>query len=461
MTRGENKMAKINNKKNISTLKYFVSFILLILFIFIYDKSDASERKWIPFGPDNGSRSTNINVLTSDKNRTILEITFAGMYVDKITYNKSEYQIIEIPECKTFGPIGKPANPKISKMIGIPPHVAVKVIIQEKKDIEFSDYYLYPQQNPEKSDNSFFDFDSSSYSVNTFLPEKIDKLSDPGIWRDIRVILLNISPVQFNPTTKKIRVFNYLRVELVYDNSPTVNPVSLLDGKKSRAFSELQKNFIINYDFLQNGNYLPKTTSGAFPHPWALIICGDIFYPDIQAFSDWTSRKGIKTTVVKMSEIGTTSDDVYNYIKNNFYDIGASAVDYVILVGDKDFIPVDFHITPNYNYECENDYNYTLMDPPGEYWTPDIFIGRLSVKTVEELNVVLKKIMEYQIEPYTESTQWFNNATVVAGEGGGDYFVEWSRERYDYLINKGFDCDTLFATYGPINQDIKNNVNEG
>jgi len=56
------------------------------------------------------------------------------------------------------------------------------------------------------------------------------------------------------------------------------------------------------------------------------------------------------------------------------------------------------------------------MDPPDEYWTPDLFLGRLSVNTVEELNVVLKKIMGYQIEPYTEDTQWYSKATVVCGD---------------------------------------------
>jgi len=85
-----------------------------------------------------------------------------------------------------------------------------------------------------------------------------------------------------------------------------------------------------------------------------LIITHDNFYNDIQPLAQWKHKKGMRTKVVKLSEIGATSNQIRDYI-TYAYNNWPVQPEFVLLVGQPDLLPWG----QTYPY---SDYPYMNMD---------------------------------------------------------------------------------------------------
>jgi len=212
-----------------------------------------------------------------------------------------------------------------------------------------------------------------------------------------------------------------------------------------QSLGQVFKNLILNYE------YNPETKPQGL-----LIITPNSFYSAVLPLADWKEKKGWKVTVAILSETGNTSTAIKNYISNAYYNWNPPP-EYVLLIGDKDSLPC-FTISSN-----PTDHPYTTIE--GNDFLSDLFIGRISVANVNELNTVIAKILGYEKNPYTADTLWFKMALMVAGNYPGNMMTpiptkKWVREK---LLNYGFyQVDTVF--YPPIlngQTAITNSVNQG
>ena len=94
---------------------------------------------------------------------------------------------------------------------------------------------------------------------------------------------------------------------------------------------------------------------------------------------------------------------------------------------------------------------------------PDVCIGRLPCRNIDEVNIVVEKIISYENNAYGQS--WFNKMVLI----GGDTFPEY--EGYegeitcdyaaDYML--GFDITKLYYSTGELTSstEVKNAINNG
>ncbi|MGQ9465909.1 MAG: C25 family peptidase propeptide domain-containing protein [bacterium] len=111
-----------------------------------------------------------------------------------------------------------------------------------------SDYYLIPAQPamPDFDPDSFI-INDSLYNLDTYFFETLTSYYGPALWRDYRVIQLQVCPVQFNPVKRKIRVITRFKVSIEYTGLNTIND-PILPPRPTKAFTNLYKKYILNYD---------------------------------------------------------------------------------------------------------------------------------------------------------------------------------------------------------------------
>jgi hypothetical protein len=116
-----------------------------------------------------------------------------------------------------------------------------------------------------------------------------------------------------------------------------------------------------------------------------LVVTHDDFYDDILPLAEWKHKKGMKTKVVKMSEIGSDSLSIRNYIVNA-YNTWPIQPEYLLLVGAPNYLP--FPLVMGWN----SDNYYTNIT--GDIYN-EILSGRFTVHDTIETQTVVNKILSY------------------------------------------------------------------
>jgi hypothetical protein len=192
-----------------------------------------------------------------------------------------------------------------------------------------------------------------------------------------------------------------------------------------------------------------------------LIITHDNFYNDIQPLAQWKHKKGMRTKVVKLSEIGTTSSQIKSYITYGFNNWQIRP-EFVLLVGSPDLIP--WGLTSPYSDNPYMNMNTDIFN--------EILLGRLTVHNTTEAQTVVNKILLYERTPYMEDSTWVRNACLIVAEDGYTYppqpgtddYIYWgdSRHAYELMLANGYNrMDTLSSLLGHNYNDVIQSVNNG
>jgi hypothetical protein len=187
-----------------------------------------------------------------------------------------------------------------------------------------------------------------------------------------------------------------------------------------------------------------------------LIITHDNFYDAIQPLAQWKHNKGVKTKTVKLSEIGSSSNQIKSYVENayNTWDIPP---EFLLLVGAPNYLPL-----PSISGTYTDNY-YTNMD--ADIYN-EILPGRLTVRSITETQTVVNKMLQYEKTPDIEDSLWFINACLLVREDYDqhDDSIYWSDIRYarNLMQDQGYyQIDTFSRAAGNNSNDVIQAVNNG
>ena len=215
--------------------------------------------------------------------------------------------------------------------------------------------------------------------------------------------------------------------EFSFEGTNLVNSNSNVSPKKNRYFEPIYNNLFLNYDNVTN----LKSTSDIDENGRMLIIA----YDEMQPFIDHKNCIGLPTQIVKISTIGSTFEQVYNYIKSN-YNIDYNLT-FVLLVGDDAQIP-----TKMLTYGA-SDPSYSLMD--GDNY-PDLFVGRFSAETEAQVTTMVNRSIAYE---KMIDQPWFHNGIGIASTLGPGHNSEydWSHIRNIRTSLLGFNYTNISELY--------------
>jgi hypothetical protein len=191
-----------------------------------------------------------------------------------------------------------------------------------------------------------------------------------------------------------------------------------------------------------------------------LIITHDNFYNAIQPLAQWKHRKGMRTKVVKLSEIGSSTNQIKDYVEDA-YDTWQTPPEFLLLVGAPNYLPFYYYGGGWNSYYSDNYYTNMDYDVYNE-----ILSGRLTVHSSTEAQTVVNKILQYEMAPDISDSRWFINACLIVREDYDwhDDSIYWSDINHakNLMRNHGYDTiDTLSRTGGDNANDVIQSANSG
>lgn len=292
----------------------------------------------------------------------------------------------------------------------------------------------------------------SIYESDNIFPEQIAKLSTPLIMRDIHIVAVTVTPFQYRPSTQELEVIKSARVELIGSGYAAAPPVL---RKRSRAFENLYKSFVVNYSRTQN--------EADFQRPSILYIMPDNTSSSMtsvfDALLEWRKEQGFIVNTVNTSSIGNSTTSIKNYI-SNAYNNWNDPPEFVAIVADAGgtySIPTYFETWSGYS--GEGDHPYTTLE--GNDQLPEVLIGRISISSVSELATIVNKILYYEKTPYM-GVNWFTRACLVGDPNSSSGISTITTNEYIRELMEAHGYDGVQTVYsGDFDAQMVSHINDG
>lgn len=306
---------------------------------------------------------------------------------------------------------GAPALPMYTTTVQLPAHGNTVLVVEYDAITEIQQVEVAPSKgnlkrniDPSTVAYSF----GEAYQQNAFYPASVATLNDPFVWRTMRGQTVTLSPYQYNPVTKVLRIHENLRVRVVFQ--PEIAGLNEVEvSRPDKLMGEIQQRLCIN-GTIGAQRYTPIDEDGEM-----LVITDPAYASDIQALVDWKNQKGIKTAVVTTDVTGTVDSDIKTYIQNYY----ASNPDllYILLVGDHASVPSHTYGTSSDGEALWSDSYYGQLAGGASDYYLEAFVGRYSGNS-SDIRTMVNRNLEYEKNP--APGDWMEKAIGIgSGEGAG------------------------------------------
>lgn len=367
------------------------------------------------------ANETRVTVLSKSSTGTVLRLSLTGADKHAVTTPAGEAYTISFPEGTPLLQAGKPDLAKFATALMIPATGNMAIEIQETEYQDFTGVEVAPSKGDIKRnvDPSTLPYKYGEiYQQDAFFPGRLADLQKAFILRDKRGQALWIYPVQYNPVTKVMRVYTRITLRVYNTELPGENEIAnAADRRSSPAFEQMYRKAFLNYDgSLSSRSVLDPEKM--------LVIAKDELIPALEPLVTWKRQIGIHTTVVSLSEIGSSeSSAIYNFVKDFYQNNG---ITYLLLVGDENAIQSEMRPSGGTLYSCDNCFGYM----EGDDHFNEILVGRLHASNEAQLKVMVNRNLEYEKTPLADAVEnWCATGMAsCSNEGAGigdDNQADW------------------------------------
>lgn len=332
---------------------------------------------------------------------------------------------------------GMPNLPVVSRYVAIPHSANVSVNVKNQVTETLYGVELMPAPelplDDSKSPMKYYR-NEAVYNTDAFFPTQPIIVSESMKIRDVDVVILSVTPFQYNPVSKELVVTRQLDLEVSFEGG---NGVFGGDPRyRSTAWEHIIRDMVINEDALPPFDYqsfIREAVARGDNGCEYLIITpdNDEFVQLADSIKQFRTQQGILTDVVTVSDCGGNSDvAIRNYIINayNNWDIPVSAV---LILGDHN--TDGEHGIVSYsmnNHPGGEGYNPYISDnryaDMGYDHLPDVVVGRITGRDYDEMYHMINKDLEYERNPSTN--HHFYDAPITA--------MGYQRERWFQLCSE-------------------------
>ena len=382
-------------------------------------------------------------VLESDDSHTLVEVVFPMVDVRSVDIDGRSFDLLDVPGASPLGAPGEPRMNVAGTLIAVPPTAAVEFTILEEGYDTLENVTPAPVLAADRTAGEPVALDEAAYARAGFWPRTAAEVGEPAIVRDFRVVPLRVFPLSYDAATGRVKVVRRLLVRLDYSPGGRVN-VKTKHRPPSRAFRSIYENSIANYDFVR-----PRYESDS--RGTYLIITHDNFYNSILPLAEWKHKRGMEVEIAKTSVIGSTTSAIKSYIQTA-YDTWDVPPEYVLLVGDSEYIPTSSY--DNYYATLEGGDNLV-----------DINVGRFTADNVTQCDLMVAKTLGYKKTPYMHDLDWFRSGCLIVREdydAGDAIYFEDTWFIWGLMDREGFaQIDTLFRRNGSDRDDVHAAITDG
>jgi len=381
-------------------------------------------QNWVNINSSN-SVAAKAELISSNIDNSVIEFNFDGFTMNEVQTPRGIAYTISIGNTTPLLQQGAPALPKMSSSVIIPDLAKMEVKVLSSSFKEFTNIEIAPSKgsftrdiDPETVPYLY----GKQYNEDRFFPKEITSLRDPYIIRDYRGQTVVISPFQYNPVSKTLRVYYNVTIKLEKINDNGINPL-IRKNDFTSINTEFNKIYSRHFMNTSSSKYDPVDEHGNM-----LIVAYEDFIDAMQPFIDWKIQTGIPVEIIDVATIGNSSA-IKNYIQDYYDDNGLT---FVLLVGDAAQVPSSY-----INGDSDNDYSYVA----GNDHYPDLFVGRFSAEIIAHVETQVSRTITYEQDPYRDE-DWFSvGIGIASSQGVGD------EGEYDYEHIRNIRDDLLGFTY--------------
>ncbi len=334
---------------------------------------------------------------------------------------------------------GAPNLAGTGRYIAIPQGAqAVATIIASRTEV-YQDVEITPAPNiPRDTDNSPLRYEKNMmiYGRNAHYPETPVTLSKPAKIRGLDVVILGITPFQYNPVTKELIIYKDIKVRVDFIGG---NGRFGEDRLRSRFWDPILQGHLLNYNSLPKIDfYATERVSARDGYEYIIIVPDD---PVFEAWADtiklWRKLQGISCEVFTLTEVGGGSGGAIENFLNNAYNTWNPAPVAFLLLSDYpssgDMYGIISQVWSGEGGSCISDNIYADVDGDD---LPDMHHARITAQSNADLSIMVNKFLSYERTPYT-ATNFYNEPLVAVG---------WQTERWFQLcgeVIRGFLINNL------------------
>jgi hypothetical protein len=299
-------------------------------------------------------------------------------------------------------------------------------------------------------------------------PANVINIEGVGKMREFNIATVSVFPFQYYALQQKLVFYQNIEFVIRYKLEGKSVNIKIFNDKKNIIKRDIS-NYVVNKDDIKrfyktaendykaapilksNDN---KTTSlGATLNCDYVIVTTNEYATDLGEFMAWKRRKGLKIEVVNIDEVLSSysnSGDVVSGIdddagrlrqflkdmyENNqsfqyalFVDDGNIPIRYLhdyedetdsLLIYPSDYYFADFDI----DWEKDGDNNHGEFSDSIWFYEPEIFVGRLLVKSTDELRNWIRKVILYETKPGNGDPYYLKKALSTDADNLKSYFV--------------------------------------
>ncbi|MBR4646743.1 MAG: T9SS type A sorting domain-containing protein [Bacteroidales bacterium] len=387
-----------------------------------------------------------------------VSFTPGTLSVENISVPEGDFTMISLPDYGSSYVPGAPQLPQLCKLLQTPvcDSVVATVVNAQYRDFDAAELGIstpvFPTQisAAKNGDVPPFAYDQTVYSTDAFYSLPLVRVEKAGVKRDVALANIYVSPVQYNPVTRKFRIYSRVDVEFTFVNADMA-ATAALQKYASPMFSQ-------NRDLVINKMQPERSEFQGTPIKY-LIIGNPMFESNenLAEFVAWKRRLGYLVEVVFTSDanVGSTTTSIKSFIQNKYDNATAEdpAPTFILLLGDREQLPAftgqsdNSHITDLY---------YATLN--GNDFLPDCYYGRLSATNNQQLSNQIEKILMY--EQYSmPDPSYLGNAVLIAGtdsywspnyaNGQVNYinsnYINIDNPRYTNVMKHLYNCSSQAA----------------
>ncbi len=408
----------------------FTSTVWFISLLTILQLKAANEITLFPSG------SNKLHVIVNTFQRLQVSNTISSFDALQVNTEKGEFVELMGQAYSKTNAIGAPQLPVLSKLVEVPAGATaeVQVISYELKEYKLSDFgitqKLFPAQPPQAKSsvkNAAFAYNQQLYETNSFYGEALARVETAGYLRSVQLANLVISPVEYNPVTNTIRVYNNLVVEIRFNGADKARTNEMKAKTRSPYFRSVYST-VLNYQPIDG----MLDTISSVPVKY-VIVSDPMFHDALQPFIRWKTKRGFKVVEAYTDNqaVGTSFTSIKAYLQGLYTSATVSdpAPTFVLFVGDVAQIPAyncGAHVSDLYYCEYTGDF------------LPEVYYGRFSANNVAELMPQINKTLQY--EQYLMPDPSFLGQAVMAAGADATHQLTWGNGQINYGTDYYFNA---------------------
>lgn len=274
-----------------------------------------------------------------------------------------------------------------------------------------------------------YNFDAKIYQQDAFYPESPVMLSEITEIRGVDVVLLGITPFQYNPVTKELIVYRDIEVQVRFEGG---------DGQfgeerlRSRFWDPILTDAVLNSQSIPAIDYSQRAISNRSNDGWEYLIIvpdGADFMTYAQQIKTFRIKQGITTEIKTLTEIGGNNVATIEAYINNAYNTWDPAPAAILFMADYGTDPNTNIVAPIWDNYCASDNIFVDVNNDD---LPDIVSARMTANNATQLETFVSKFLNYETDPPTnpdfydhpitalgwQTERWFQ----ICSETVGGYF---------------------------------------